>query len=463
VGAITVSAAPSVGALEAKVSSRTATQIYEVQGGEPGLFLLRRRFSERLNLSLSHLLPGEEEAGYRGPRLTAHTMLRLDTDVGFFEREITPDSPNHYVPGYDPYALDLMVAELKLRDLLWQTTDLRVGRLLGFDAGGFFAFDGAHVVVRLPWHVKVWVAAGAEVVTGQRLSSGSFEVDGVLRQRRDQLDEDAHTEFEHPPTRALIAVGASLHEWDWLTVDLAYREGVVTSGKVRSSYRFLAGSASVAWGPLRGGLRVAGELASQRLTELSADFEIRPWRSLRLRLEGRYDAPFFDVDSIFAAFWADPALEGLLTATLRLWEGLHLGLSGLYRQLGFLAPDGQAFDSEGSRQGGELFGRWQWHWLAAQVRGRFEQGYGGQRLGATARLFARAPVRPFSADLRGTVLRHTEDLAPYQEVLTYGYVVGAHYRVRQNLAVTVELEHNANRLVGQQFRFVAFIDLGFGQ
>lgn len=168
-------------ALDVHISSTTSTQVYDVHSGRIDLFLHRRRVTERLTLRLDRILPDEDEPGYDGPRLSFAFSLRLDTEFGNSDREISPSSDLWYVPGFDPYAVDLVVVELAARDLFRGTTDLRAGRLVTLDPTGFAALDGLELRVRILRWVEVWAAAGVEVVSGERLSSGNFEVDGVVQ------------------------------------------------------------------------------------------------------------------------------------------------------------------------------------------------------------------------------------------------------------------------------------------
>lgn len=448
-------------ALDVQVSSTTSTQIYEITGGQPGLFLTRRRVTERLTLRADRILPREESAGYDGPRLSLAMIMRINADFGLQRREILPGNELWYVPGYDPYALDLMLAELRVRGLFSDTTDLRAGRIITLDPTGFSALDGLEVSLRLPWHLRLWVQTGAEVVAGQRLSSGTFDTDGVLLMRRDELREDQHEEFGSPPARVVVGAGASVTDLGWLAVDLAYRQGIVVGdGDSRSSYQRLAGAAAVSRGPFRGELVVSGDFALAALDEVSLELGLRPLSWLRLELAGSYTAPVFDVDSIFAAFWSDPSLDLDLSVEFRPLEALILGVSGQVSQAGFMSLSGEVFDAEGLRGGATVFGALRWRWMLAELRGRLRMGYGGERIGATARFLARLPGQPLAFDFRGTVLALRDDLPPAETDMTLGYVIGARYRLSHDAALLAEFEHNRSEILGQQFRFLVMLDLG---
>ncbi len=449
-----------VAALDVNVSSTTSTQIYEVRGGQPGLFLTRRRVTQRLGLRATRLWPGEDEPGYEGPRISLNLLLRIDADFGHNRRELQPANELWFVPGYDPYGVDLMILQLVVEDLFRRTTDVRAGRLITFDPTGFSALDGAEISVRLPWNLRLWVQIGAEVVNGQRLSSGSFEVDGVLRMRRDDLFPEDYAEFEEPATRFVIAGGASLIDVDWLTVDVAYRQGIVRSEESQTSYQRVAGAASLRAGLFRGGVIAAGDLALAEIDELTVELGVRPSSWLRVDLVGSYDAPVFDTDSIFAAFWSDPALDVSLRLETRLTPGFVLGASGLVRQVGFLSATDEPFDVDGLRYGGTAYGRLHRRGLSGEIRGRMSLGYGGRRVGVTAHFAARLPRTPVSLDLRGIVLGLRDDLEPEDHLITLGYVFGARYRLSHDAALIFELEHNASHRLGQQFRFLVLLDLG---
>jgi hypothetical protein len=458
---LVVAAAPRPAeAVDFEVSSTTALQIYEVGGGQPGLFLTRRRVTERLTLQVAGILPREDEPGYDGPRVSASLVLRLDTDFGASDREFNPASELWYVPGYDPYAVDLMIAELRVRDLFSRTTDLRAGRLISLDPTGFSAVDGVEVTVRTPWHLALWVQTGVEVVSGERLSSGGFEVDGVLRMRRDDVYAEDFLEFQDPALRVVAAGGLSLIGFDWLDADLAYRQGIVPEDGGRTSYQRLAGTASVTAGMFRGALVAGGDLALNALDEVSLELGVQPLRWLVVSLAGRYDAPVFDTDSIFVAFWSDPALDLELLARFRPINGLELGLLGNVRQAGLDDQSGDVFDADELGYGGEVYGRIRWSWLQGELRGKVGLGFGGRRIGVIGRLVATPRGQRVSFDLRGMVLGLRDDLDPDDHQISVGYVVGARYRVTRDAAILFEFEHNSSDELGQQFRFLTLLDLG---
>ena len=88
-------------------------------------------------------------------------------------------------------------------------------------------------------------------------------------------------------------------------------------------------------------------------------------------------------------------------------------------------------------------------------------GYGGRRIGVIGRLVAAPSGRRFSFDLRGIVLGLQEDLEPQRRMISLGYVVGARYQMSRDAAVLFEFEHNGSEALGQQFRVLALLDLGF--
>lgn len=446
-------------AWDVNISSTTSTQVYDVYTGTPGEFLHRRRITERLTLRLDRILPDEDDAGYDGPRMSFALTLRLDTDFGHVDAETNPSSDLWFVPGFDPYALDLMVVELSVRELFRGTTDIRAGRLVTLDPTGFAALDGIEVRVRIQRWVELWAATGVEVVSGQRLSSGNFEVDGVIRARRDDFDEEQSPEVRDPPTRVVIGAGASLIGLDWLGIDLAYRQGVIPGDEAVTSYQRLAGLVAFEAGPVHGNAIAGGDLALGLVDQIGAEVAVRPLSWLRLGLGGRYDAPVFDTDSIFAVFWAEPSIEGELLAELLLLRGLRLGLSGYVRDVSFLQPEGD--DPETLGYGGAVFGRVAWRWLRGEIKARLGHGYGGLRLGVMWRFAALIPRYGLGFDFRGTLLGLREDVAPYERRVSVGYVIGGRYQMSEEAAILLEFEHNASHDRGHQLRFLALLDLGF--
>jgi hypothetical protein len=261
----------------------------------------------------------------------------------------------------------------------------------------------------------------------------------------------------------VISGGARLIGLSWLSAEVAYRQGVVPGAELRTSYQRLAGSAAFEVGDyLRGGVLASGDLALGLVNELSAELSVRPWRLLRITAAARYDAPVFDTDSIFVAFWSDPALEGQLRADLTLVPGIVLSGAGLVRQVGFLAPDeDEALSSGALRFGGEGRARLQRGRFLGELRARIADGYGGRRAGADLRLAARLPGDRVTLDVRGTVLGLRQDVTPFDHQVSLGYVVGARYLMTREAALLFELEHNASRLLGQQLRFLVMLDMGF--
>lgn len=449
-------------ALDVQVSSTTSAQVYEVRGASAGLFLKRRRVTERLTLRLANILPRETEPGYDGPRISVALVLRLDSDFGAERLESRASSDLYFIPGLDPHALDILVAGVLVEDLFARTTSVRAGRLLTFDATGFSALDGLEARVRLPWHVELRVASGVEVVAGQRLSSGAFEVDGVVRVRRDDIDEGTRSEVQEPLTRVVLAGGASLTGYDWLTADLAFRQGFVPGDQARTSFQRLAGSVGFDAGIVQGGALASGDLALGLVDEISAELAVRPLRWLLVGVGGRYDAPVFDTDSIFAAFWADPAVQGQLRLQVTPMPGLQFGALGLVRRLGLLVGnENDAPDADALRGGGEAYARLRLGRYSGDLRAKLADGHGGRRAGLAARFGALLPGDRVSVDLRGTLLGLRDDLAPNEHRVVLGYVVGARYAMSREASLLFELEHNHSRALGHGLRFLAMLDLGF--
>ena len=281
----------------------------------------------------------------------------------------------------------------------------------------------------------------------------------MIRQRRDDLDPIDHPEVEDPATRVVIAAGASLLRLDWLTLDLAYRQGIVPGDESRTSYQRLAGALSFTAGPVHGGATAGGDFALGLVDEISAEIYYRPIRWIRLGVGGRYDAPVFDTDSIFVAFWSEPAIEGDLVVELRPLTDLYFGATGYIRDVSFTDEAGDDPDTLG--YGGSIYTRLRWRWLRGEVRARLGEGYGGQRLGVTWRFVASVPRYGLDFDFRGTLLSLVEDLPPNERRVSVGYVIGARYEMSREAAILFEFEHNASHAMGQQFRFLALLDLGF--
>ena len=202
----------------------TMTAQYSMLRSPFGDQILRvRRYTETVGFRVYELLSGEEEP--RGPTLGISARLRLDSDLGLSNAEVSPDAPYDFVPGLEQRQLDLLYLYVEGRGFLGGVMDFRAGRQQLVDVTGFWSFDGAWVQLSTPYHVALQVYGGSEERGGQPWSRSRYEADGVFRGDREGMPGALWPDYA-PDSALAPAWGVALvsQGMQWLSAEVGYRQ-----------------------------------------------------------------------------------------------------------------------------------------------------------------------------------------------------------------------------------------------
>jgi hypothetical protein len=465
-------------ALETEVTSTTAAHGYSLRSpwGEP--ILMRRRFMQTLGLNVTNITG--QESGGDDIEVTFRSRLRLDADfgVGYGEVHYAP-GPNSFVPGLAAEPVDLMYAYIEARKLARGLLSGRLGRQYVIDSLGWWSFDGALMRVELPVPLAFETYGGFEQRGGLPLSTPRFERDGVWRGDRSLMESNLYPEFiQASPAPAYGAV-VETFGLSALHVRAAYRKvfntGTVTtrpllasaltppatlSGMRISSERFGASAdlSLESLGELRAG--AIYDLYASLLSSYYAAADAFPaqWLTVGADLD-RY-VPVFDGDSIWNWFATYPMMTCTGRADAAIGRGLTIAGSGGVRWVE--STDGASGSNPATRVLADVLGR-----IGTRYRGRstsaalsstLETGDRGYRRGAD--LFVDQSIEQRYLVLSRLSLYDWNDaLRPDRSATSFGYVLGAGYRPGPRTNVLVEWEHDTNRLVGQRYRVMAWLQM----
>lgn len=447
--------------------------------GDP--VLSRRRFLQTLGLNVSNVEGDDSDP--RGPHLTFRMRVRLDADFGIAGRQLqyVAGQQNAFVPGLQAEPVDLMYGYFDARNLAGGLLGLRVGRQYVVDSLGWWSFDGALARVQLPVYVAIEAYGGFEQRGGLPLSTPRFEREGVWRGDRTGLDGSLVPEF----VRASIApaCGAVVESWGLKSLQLraAYRKvwntgsastrtiaspnaPMVSDTRV-SSERF-GGSGDLLLADL-GNLRAGAvfDLYASLFSSVYSTLDIFPIEWLTVGIDADRFVPTFDADSIWNWFSHYPMTTWTGRTEVMLGRRVSVAGSGGVRWVQTSqdpASYGQAGGSGGSDRKtdllGRLVGRYGWNGTAAGLSGLLETGERGRRQGAD--LFAEQTMeRRFLVLTRLSLYDWKDEMRPERSATSFGYVLGAGYAPGPATHVRAEWEHDTNRLVGQRYRVMAYLQI----
>ncbi len=112
-----------------------------------------------------------------------------------------------------------------------------------------------------------------------------------------------------------------------------------------------------------------------------------------------------------------------------------------------------------------LGGSYRWSSGHLRLGASLQSGFGGasvnrgRRVGGT--LWGRQAIVPDQLDLRGQISTYdwTDPLRPDRAATSFGYMLAPNYWLTRLARLSLEWEHNMNRLVGQRFRIVGLLSL----
>src|SRR5215468_267564 len=378
---------------EFEIDARTTGQAYSVRWfrfSEPDRLLNRRRLTQTLGLEVWDLLEPDFDAARPDPpplapfQLYFSTQLRVDHDFGEYEQgDVIYTSGSGTgrstalaaIPelGADNFGLEVLHAYLGARGI-GGIVDAELGRQVVVDNLDWYAFDGLHVRVRLPFHLAVEGQAGFLVRDSSPVGTSSFAPDGTSASHclgflpdvgAFVASPDCPQQDQPAPTFGGAVETQGLGDF---SARVSYRRTVSATADVYPNTRGEAPGWGVLEEKLSGDVRgrlLGGDVApwaSARwnlllglIDEAHAGVRVALGASGAVTVEALYSYPSFDGDSIFNVFSTEPYWDA--RATWDVWPGhgaLRGYLRGYFRR--FASVDGDA--TSGVAAGGGLGGQW---------------------------------------------------------------------------------------------------------
>jgi hypothetical protein len=445
-----------------QVSSTLWAEGYSIPARD-GSLVSRRRIVEDLHLAAWNLLADETDPYYRGPRLSIELGLRLDTDFAVTSEERDPDNQDAYVPGVNPLQLDVMFAYVDARGFWSGALDVRAGRQIRLDTLGYFAFDGAELVVYLPIGLSLSTFFGYEVRGGDLLGYDQLELDGVdSGGRDDELDADRYGDRVNPRARSAVGTEISLTPLSWIDAGVSFRTVGLSQpvadqrlgGRLALGARPVRAFGRVVWSPLldRQDDLSAAFVEQTLVSEADAELEVTPHDAISVIAEYHLYRPTFEADSIFNVFNLLPQndLGGRVVGRLGPVGASVWGFARLADQSAGLSGD--EADSTVSGAGGGIGGNYRTDTdrISARLSGLTEWGetrIGAELGGGHGFLNGRLWL-----GLRGSYWRIDDDFSTKLSGDVVGYVASARFRIADGAEVLGEFENYYGG--GREPRFV---------
>lgn len=448
--AAVATAADSARGYDQQVNSTLWAEGYSVPARD-GSMTSRRRIVEDLHLAAWNLLRDEADPYYQGPRLSIELGLRLDTDFAVGADESDPGDASAYIPGLRPLQMDVMFAYVDARGLWDGSLDVRAGRQIRLDTLGYFAFDGAEMVVYLPIGLSLSTFVGYEVRGGDMLGYDQLELDGVDSGGRDELEADRYADRVDPEPRMAVGTEISVAPVRWLDVGFSVRAVGLSQqladqrlgGRLTLGTRPVRAFGRVVWSPMLDRQDDLGEAFVEQtlVSEADAELEVTPHDALSVLAEYHLYRPTFEADSIFNVFDLMPQndLGGRIVGRAGPFGVSLWGFARLADQSAGLSGD--ETDTWASGAGGGLGGNYRTltNRLSARLSGLRE--WGETRIGAelggghgflNGRLWT---------GLRGSYWHIADSFSEKLSGDVIGYVASVRVRVAQGAEVLGEFEN----------------------
>ncbi len=478
--------------IDAEITSDTAAQFYEMRSPTGATLITRRRITTTLGVSAYDLLDKTDDP--RAPTLTFRARLRYDADAGGSSGEASYGSPD-YIPGFSRGPADLMYGYVEGRRFLDGWLGFRLGRQYVTDALGWWSFDGGLVRITTPYFFQIEAYGGLEQRGGIPFSSPRFERDGVWRGDRSDLDDAYFRSYQ--PSNIAPAFGAAIETagFTWLHGRLSYRRVYNTGGSVASPFSSSVREAIGYDGsrisqerigyaldgtlPNIGGLKAgfAYDMYVKRMANIYASVDWFTSSKLVLSVDYDYYQPTFDGDSIWNFFMAMPMNDLGVRAS---WDPTpRLGISGGLRGRAFTlqTENEKTFQSSPNdlasanyypsskldpMGGANLAGRYRIGDGIVGARGVADLARSGERIGMDV-YGERTLETRFVLQARTGVWRWNDELREDRDATSFGYVLGAGYKLFPRSLVLVDFQHDMNRVAGQRFRTMLWLTIALGK
>ncbi|HLK40819.1 MAG TPA: hypothetical protein VKU41_28895, partial [Polyangiaceae bacterium] len=452
----------------------------------------RRRLTATVGVGGYDLLsprPGDVKSA----ELLFRARVRYDADYGASGATNDPTQINSVVPGFDPQAVDLMYAYLEGRRFLGGFLGFKVGRQYVTDSLGWWSFDGGEASMTTPFFLKAEVYGGTEQRGGMPLSTARFQPDGIwIGNRPTGTNYDSLALYPaFQPAAVAPAFGVALESTGvtWIHGRLTYRRvynsgdsnltefasGLYAPAKysgLRVSSERLGYAVDASWASVAGAKAgIVYDFYQNDVTSIYGSIDGYLGKNVTLSADYDYYVPWFDADSIFSFFQAEPMNDVGLRANVDVDRHLSFAGSGHVRVYGVQTASnqsaGQAFPSPNSPSsigyyptngqpmdgGGTLSARWRTGETLVNLHGAGSFGDEGDRVGADVAAEHVFETR-YLVGGRAGVWQWDDKLRPDRDATSFNYVANVGYRFAPRCQGGVEWEHDINRLVGQRFRLM---------
>jgi len=484
-------------AADAEMSVDSAAQFYEIRSPTGETVITRRRLTTTLGVAVYDLLDrADRPDGGKGPDLSFRARLRYDADYGGNVGETQVSNFGRLVPGLDRGPVDLMYGYVEGRRFLGGWLGFRLGRQYVTDALGYWSFDGGLVKVTTPYYFAVEVYGGLEQRGGMPLSLPRYERDGVWRGDRTGYDAGLWPLFQQSDVAPAYGVAVETVGLSWLHGRLSYRRventgtsnvtafanaanaanGVGTQAtydgwrvsQERVGYAMDATLANV--GGIKAGF--AYDMYVARMSTVFASIDAYVSKSVTISADYDYYVPTFDADSIWNFFLPAPMNDLSVRANWNATDKWSLAAS--LRGRAFMAPaaaTGSATSTTGLAQdnasssgafepmaGGDVSVRYRWGEGQFGARGAGDFALSSDRIGLDA-YAERVLETRYVLQGRVGLWQWNDAERPDNNAVSAQYVLGAGYKLMPKSLVLAEFEHDSNRISGQRFRVMLWLNL----
>ena len=362
------------------------------------------------------------------------------------------------------------------------------------DALGWWSFDGGLVNVTTPYFFKIEAYGGLEQRGGLPFSSPRFERDGIWRGDRSELDNAYWRSYQ--PSNIAPAFGAAIESagFTWLHGRLTYRRVYNTGSSVASPFASTLreptgydgsrisqeriGYAFDGTVPNIGGLKAgfAYDLYVKQMANVYASVDWFTSQTLTLSVDYDYYQPTFDGDSIWNFFMAMPMNDIGLRAS---WDpSSRLGIAGGLRGRAFtLQTENETFGTSPNNLseanyypsskldpmgGANLAARYRIGEGVIGARGVADLARSGDRVGLDV-YGERTLETRFVLQARTGIWQWNDKLREDRDATSFGYVLGAGYKLFPRSMVLADFQHDMNRIAGQRFRTMLWLTIALGK
>lgn len=478
-------------AFDPEITSDTSAQFYEVRSPTGETVITRRRLTTTLGVGAYDLIDKVDDP--KSPTLIFRARLRYDADAGgsAAETDFARSSWGRLVPGFDRGPIDLMYAYVEGRRFLNGWLGFKLGRQYVTDALGWWSFDGGLLRVTSPFYVAAELYGGLEQRGGMPLSTPRYEQQGIWRGDREGYDPSLYPSFQDSYVAPAYGFAVESTGVSWIHGRLTYRRVYNTGGSVTSQFANPLTSEQTVYDGSRisqeklgyamdaslsslGGVKagVVYDFYNAKVSNLFASLDGYVNQRVTVSADYEYYVPTFDGDSIWNFFMAMPMNDLGLRADWQVND--HMGIAGGVRGRLFelqtaedvqdASPNqlsqGNYYPSSSSEPmgGANVAARWRFGEGGLGARGAIDYAKNGERMGLDLSGERTLETR-YLLSARLGLWQWNDHLRDDREATAFSYVLGAGYKLFTRSKVFVEFEHDIDRISGQRFRTMAWLNL----